>query len=181
MNDIEANRRAIKWSQRELLGRILWSFVYPLFRFSPRPFFWSWRRMLLRFCGANIGRNVHIYPTARIAIPWNLQIEADAAVGDRVILYSLGPIKIGARATISQGAHLCAGTHDWRDHKMPLVKSPIEIGADAWVCADAFIGPNVTIGEGAIVGARSLIMKNVPPRNIVSGNPSQMIGMRESV
>lgn len=111
-------------------------------------------------------------------MPWNLVLGAQCAVGDRAILYSLGPIMIGPRTTVSQGAHLCAGTHDWRDPTMPLLKPPIEIGADAWVCADAFIGPNVTIGSGAIIGARAVVTKNVGPGLIVAGNPACEIGKR---
>ena len=133
----------------------------------------------MRLCGAKIAADVHIHPSVRITIPWNLEIGAGAAVGDRSILYSLGAIQIGPRATISQGAHLCAGTHDWRDPTMPLLKRPIKIGADAWVCADAFIGPDVSVGEGAIIGACAVVMKNVAPRTIVVGNPACEIGKRD--
>jgi putative colanic acid biosynthesis acetyltransferase WcaF len=100
-------------------------------------------------------------------------------VGDRVILYALGSIKIGSGATVSQYAHLCAGTHDWRNPTMPLIKLPIEIGKDAWICADAFIGPSVNIGNASIVGARAVVMKNVPSNTIVVGNPAQEIGKRD--
>ena len=105
-------------------------------------------------------------------MPWNLEIGEYAAIGDRAILYALGPITIGARATISQRAHLCAGTHDIRDPARPLLKPPITIGSDAWVCADAFVGPGVTVGEHAIVGARAVAMKDVPAHAIVVGNPA---------
>ena len=108
-------------------------------------------------------------------MPWNLEIGASAAVGDRVNLYALGPITIGARATVSQGAHLCAGTLDISDPTRPLLKLPITIGSDAWVCADAFIGPGVTLGEHAIVGARAVAMKDVPAHTIVVGNPARQI------
>jgi putative colanic acid biosynthesis acetyltransferase WcaF len=111
-------------------------------------------------------------------MPWNIEIGDYAAVGERAILYALGHIKIGKRTTISQGAHLCAGTHDWHDPAMPLVKSAIEIGADSWLCADVFIGPGVNIGDHAIVGARAVVMKDVPPGIIVAGNPARQIGVR---
>lgn len=157
----------------------MWLLLWPLFRFSPRPFFWPWRRLLLRMFGAKIASQVHIHPNARIEIPWNIEIGSHAAVGDGAKLYSLGIIRIGARATISQGVHLCAGTHEWRDPLMPLLKTPIEIGADVWICADAFIGPDVTIGDHAIVGARAVVMKNVSSGTIVAGNPARKIGMRD--
>lgn len=173
--DVEANRRARKWSRREQLGRLLWGLVLPFFRFSPRPF-WGWRRLILRIFGARVGKFVHIYPSVHISIPWNLTLEDSSAVGDRAILYALGPIHIGARATVSQGAHLCAGTHDIKDPARPLLKPPITICQDAWICADAFVGPGVAIGQGAIVGARAVVMKDVPDDAIVVGNPARTIG-----
>ena len=179
MIEVEENRLAQKWSKHELTGRIMWALTYPLFRLSPRPFFWAWRRFLLRLYGAKIGRDVHIYPSVRITIPWHVEIGDAAAVGDRAILYALGPIRIGARATVSQGAHICAGTHDWRHPAMPLAKPPIEVGADVWVCADAFIGPGVTVGDGAIIGARAVVTKDVAPFTLMAGNPAQEIGRRD--
>ncbi len=170
--DITANRQQRSWSHRVLIGRCLWWAVSPLFRLSPRPL-WAWRVWLLRCFGAQIGRQVHLHPTVRITIPWNLRIDEQAAVGDRAILYALGPIAIGARATVSQNAHLCAGTHDWRDPARPLVKTPIQIGADAWICADAFVGPGVRIGAGAILGARAVAMTDLAPGHIGAGNPMQ--------
>ncbi len=132
--------------------------------------------MILRMFGANVGVAVHVFPTVRIAIPWNVELQSECAVGDGAILYSLGRITIGQRATVSQGAHLCAGTHDFRDPSRPLLKPPIFIGNDAWVCADAFIGPGVMVGEGSIVGARAVVTKNVRDGTIVAGNPARQIG-----
>jgi len=177
-SNVATNRRAQKWTRKELLGRALWSIAHPLFALCPRSF-WGGRRGLLRLFGARIGRNVHIYPSVRITIPWNLTIEAGAAVGDRAILYALGPITIGAQATISQGAHLCAGSHDYRDPTMPLMRSPITIGAEAWVCAEAFVGPGVTVGEQAILGARAVAFRDVPALTIAVGNPARNIKTRE--
>lgn len=168
------NRAARKWTFREQIGRVLWSLVWPLFRLSPRPL-WGWRRMILRLFGAKVGHEAHIYPSVRITIPWNLDLGRSSAIGDHVILYALGPIRIGDRATVSQGAHLCAGTHDLKDPSRPLLKPPIDIGEDAWICADAFIGPGVSIGKGSIAGARAVVVKNVGPFDIVAGNPARFI------
>jgi putative colanic acid biosynthesis acetyltransferase WcaF len=176
--DIAANRRARKWTRSEMAGRALWTLAHPLFAWSPRPF-WGWRSFLLRCFGARIGRHAHVFPSARITIPWNLSIGEDAAVGDRVILYALGPISIGRQSTISQGAHLCAGTHDYRRADMALVKAPISIGDEVWVCADAFVGPGVRIGDRAIIGARAVVMKNTAENMIVAGNPARVIRERE--
>jgi putative colanic acid biosynthesis acetyltransferase WcaF len=176
--DIAANRRAAKWTRGELLGRVLWGLTGLLFSLSPRPF-WGWRNFLLRLFGARIGRHVRIYPTVRIAIPWNLSVGDHAAIGDGAILYSLGPIHIGPAVTISQYAHICAGTHDYRRPELPLVKPPISIEEGAWICADAFVGPNVTVSAFAIVGACAVVTRNVEAWTIVGGNPARVISTRQ--
>ncbi|MEM1382307.1 MAG: acetyltransferase [Pseudomonadota bacterium] len=175
--DIAANRRARKWTRREQLGRVLWSLAHPLFACSPRPA-WAWRRGLLRLFGAEIGTAVQVHPSVRVTIPWNLTLGDEVGVGDRAILYALGPIRIGAQATVSQGAHLCAGTHDHRDPAMPLVKAPIEIGNGAWICADAFVGPGRRVGARAILAARGVLTRDLAPGGIAGGNPAEVIGQR---
>jgi len=111
-------------------------------------------------------------------VPWNLRVGDNTAVGDGVILYSLGRIELGRDVTVSQGAHLCAGTHDYRKTDLPLVKATIAVGDGAWICADAFIGPNVVVGEHAILGARAVAVSNVDAWTIVGGNPARVIGKR---
>ena len=175
--DIAACRNQRPYSRREYLLRILWTLATPLFRFSPRPFF-GWRRMLLRLFGAQVGAGAHVYPSARIYLPWNLTLGEEASIGEWALVYNLGPVAIGDRATISHRAHLCAGTHDYRDPTLPLLRLPIEIGSQAWVCADAFIGPGRKVGEGAIVGAAAVVAADVPAWQIVGGNPARVIKAR---
>jgi putative colanic acid biosynthesis acetyltransferase WcaF len=176
--DIAGNRRATKWSRRELLHRFLWDLAQPTLRLVPRHF-WGLRCWSLRLFGARIGREVRIHRTVRVAIPWNLAIGDEAAIGDGVQIYNLGKVSIGAQATISQGAHLCAGTHDYRRPGLPLVKCKINIGRGAWICADAFVGPNVNVGDFAILGARAVVVRNVEPGLVVAGNPARIVGRRE--
>src|SRR5437764_6904759 len=178
MLDVEQNRRARKYSSGVIIRWILWTFSQPLFRFSSRPCF-DWRRFLFRCFVAKIGRSVHVYPTATIYFPWNLEAGDESAVGEHALIYNLGRVTLGARVTISHGAHLCAGTHDHTKADFPLLRPPIMIGSDAWICADAFVGPGVTIGEGAVMGARAVAMKDVSPRSIVVGNPAHESKKRE--
>jgi putative colanic acid biosynthesis acetyltransferase WcaF len=175
--NIERNRSRREWSRPELLGRVLWAACRPLFRWSPR-LCWGWRCWLLRIFGARVGAHVHIHPSVRVFIPWNLEIGDWSSVGFDALIYNLGPVRIGSRATVSQRAHLCGGTHDFRDDAMPLIKSPITIGDDAWICADAFVGPGVTVGARAVVGARSVLVKDVAEGAIVAGNPARPVGQR---
>lgn len=176
--DITANRSATKYRRSEQLRRVAWGLVVPLFRFSPRICF-GWRRFLLRLFGAKVGQQTHIYNSAVIYMPWNLSIGDQSSIGEWALIYNLGPITIGNCTTISQRVHLCAGTHDYTDPALPLLKPPIVIKDQAWICADAFVGPNVTVGEGAIVGARAVVSKDVESWAIMAGNPAKFIRRRE--
>lgn len=175
--DINANRSAKKYSLKELILRILWGLVFPLYRFSPRPMF-AWRASILRIFGAKVGQHTNIYNTAIIYMPWNLVIGDHSSIGEWALIYNIGSISIGSSTTISQRSHLCAGTHDFNDPALPLLKPPIVVGNQAWICADSFVGPNITVGEGAIVGARAVVTKNVGSWSIVAGNPAKYIKMR---
>lgn len=179
--DIAAARRSRVWSRRELFARALWEGLRgPLFAWTPRPL-WGWRRGVLRLFGARIGAGARLHPTVRVAVPWRLSIGEDAAIGDRAILYSLGRIEIGPAATVSQGAHLCAGSHDYARADLPLLRPPIRIGAGAWICADAFIGPGVAVGELAVIGARAVVMKDAPARAVLAGNPARIVKQRPAL
>lgn len=161
------------------LRRLVWSVAYScLFRISPRPMH-AWRAIILRLFGAEMGRGTHVYPRVRIWAPWNLIVEDEAGVADDVILYSMAKITIGNRAVVSQGAHLCTGTHDYQDPSFRLYAEPIRIGAEAWICADAFIGPGVNIGDAAVIGARSVVSKDMPASMVCAGNPCRPIKARE--
>lgn len=167
------------YSLRNRLARMLWNFVQAsLFRFSPRPFH-SWRNFLLRLFGAKVGYGAHIYPKVNIWAPWNLEIGDETGVGDGATLYSQGRISIGNRAVISQGAHLCAGTHDYENENFSLVTKPIVICSYAWVAAEVFVHPGVEIGEGAVVGARSVVTKSLSAWTVSAGNPCKTIKLRE--
>jgi len=172
--DISSNRSARKYSRAELAGRVLWGMVSPLFRFSPR-LCWGWRNSLLRAFGANVGHHVQIHPSVRIFLPWNLIIGDWSSIGFDALIYNLGPVTLGSRVTISQRAHLCAGSHDYRDPSMTLLKPPIKIGDGVWICADAFVGPGVSVGEGAVVGARAVVMRDVEPLSVMAGNPARKV------
>jgi putative colanic acid biosynthesis acetyltransferase WcaF len=176
--NILENRKLHPYTKIEYFGRFLWSIFFLFFRYSPRVFF-AWRNFILRLFGAKIGKNVHIYPSAVIYLPWNLKVGNDSSIGEWTLIYNLGKIDIGSKATISHRAHLCAGTHQYFKANLPLMRLPIKIGDQAWICSDSFIGPNVIIGNSAIVGAGAVVMKNVKSRQIVAGNPAKFIKFRK--
>jgi putative colanic acid biosynthesis acetyltransferase WcaF len=174
---IEACRRTRNYSLREQGLRVGWALIRPAFAWSPRVC-WRWRNLLLRLFGAKLGRGVRVDPSARIFAPWALVVGDHTSIGWNTVLYNLGPMEIGSRVTISQGAHLCGGTHDHTDPTMPLRRLPIVVGDEAWICADAFIGPGVTVGQRAVVGARAVAIRDVPADMIVAGNPAAVVKPR---
>lgn len=167
--------------RRLVLLRWLWLFVQStLFRWSPRPCH-GFRARLLKLFGADIPvpSQVVIFPTAKVTFPWRLHLEPRSMVGRHVTIYNLGQVTLQHGANISQNVHLCAGTHDFNQWSMPLLTPPITIGRNAWISADVFIGPGVTIGELCVVGARSVVIKDMPAKMICVGNPCHPIKPRE--
>lgn len=159
-------------------GRAMWSVSSVLFKYSPKPFH-AWRSFILRCFGAKVGHGVHVYPGVVIWAPWNLELHDECGIANKVILYSQGKIIIGKRAVISQGTHLCTGTHDYTKAGFPLTTRPIYIGEQAWVAADSFVHPGVTIGAGCVIGARSVVHKNMPEWTVCAGHPCKPIKKRE--
>jgi putative colanic acid biosynthesis acetyltransferase WcaF len=160
------------FSLRNRLARLAWQLVYTLlFRPTPPPLH-AWRRCLLRCFGAHIAAGCHIYSDARIWAPWNLHMAAKSCLGPRVICYSMAPIYLGERVVVSQGAHLCTGSHDYTSATFPLYAKPITIGSDAWICTEAFVGPGVQIGEGAVIGARAVAVRSQAAWMVCAGNPA---------
>ena len=174
---IKESRSNRSYTFTEYIGRFLWTLVTPLFFLSPRPFF-GWRSFLLRLFGAKVGRYVHIYPSAKIYIPWNLVIGDESSIGEWVLIYNLGLVNIGKQTTISHRAHICAGTHDYSSPSLPLLRNSVKIGSKVWICSDAFVGPNIKIGDGAIIAAAAVVVKNVSHMKIVAGNPAKYIKRR---
>lgn len=158
--------------------RSLWSVVYrALFVLSPVPCF-GWRRMILRLFGARLHPTAKVYPTTRIWAPWNLSMGQWSALGPEVYCYNVAEVCLERDATVSFRAFLCTASHDIRRADRPLISGPIRLRSGAYVFADAFIGMNVTLHEGAVAAARAVVVKDVAPYDIVGGNPAKVIGSR---
>jgi len=148
-----------------------------LFHCSPQVLY-GWRRFLLRAFGARIGKGVLIRPSANVTYPWKLTIGDWSWVGDHATLYTLGEITIGNNAVVSQHAYLCAASHDYIHPTFDLYAKPIHVESEAWLAAHVFVGPGVTIGRGAIVGACSVVLRDVPAKMICAGNPLRVLRER---
>lgn len=159
--------------------RVLWIIIYSiLFRPFNLSIFKKWRIAVLRSFGAKIGDNSCVYASAKIWAPWNLEIGSYSCIGPRVDCYNQGKISIGNQTIISQKVYLCASSHDFTKSNFPLIRKSVHISDQVWIAADAFVAPGVTIGEGAVIGARSAVVKNVDAWTVVGGNPARYIKNR---
>lgn len=168
------------YSRRELARQRLWSVVQcTVFRFSP-PRAHAFRARLLRFFGADVPapEQVVVFASARVFFPWKLRLEPRTMIGRQVNIYNLGAVTLRRGANLAQGVHLCAGTHDFTRWSMPLLTAPIEVGPNAWIAAEVFVGPGVTIGELAVIGARSVVVRDQPARMVCAGHPCRPLHPR---
>ena len=160
------------------LFRGLWILAWLLLaRGTPRQMR-GWRVLLLRLFGAEVHATADIRASARIWYPPNLSVGPRAVIGPRVDCYCQGPVRIGAYAVISQDACLCTGTHEIDSPEFRLLTRPIEIGANAWICSGAFVGPGVTVGEGAVLAARGATFRNLKAWWVNQGNPARPVRAR---
>jgi putative colanic acid biosynthesis acetyltransferase WcaF len=135
------------------------------------------RNMLLRLFGAKIDKDALVYNTCTVFAPWNLVV-GRSCIGPNTIIYNKDMIIIGDDSVVSQYSYLCTAGHDTSSLMLPLITAPIEIEDHVWIAANCFIGMGVIISEGAIVGARSAVFKDVEPWTIVGGNPAKFIKKR---
>jgi len=167
------------WSGGERVLRVLWDFCWFAFCvWTPKPAN-PWRLFWLRIFGATIHGKPFVHQRARIEIPWNLTLHDRACLGDRTNAYTLGPIEIGARSTIAQEVYLSTGSHDFSRTGIPLVTGKITVGEDVFIGARAFVMPGITIGDRSVIGACSVVTKDVPADSIAAGNPCRVLGPRE--
>jgi putative colanic acid biosynthesis acetyltransferase WcaF len=154
------------------LTRALWVVTWALLASWTPPQLVAWRRMLLRLFGATVAPTANIRGTAKIWLPSNLEMHDYATLGPRANCYNMAKVTLGRYAIVSQGAHLCAGSHRIDDEHFQLVAKPIAIGERAWIAAEAFVGPGVTVGEGAVLGARGVAFENLRAWTVYIGNPA---------
>lgn len=162
---------ASPWTFQHKILQIFWEVAWWfLCNWTPKPFN-KLRLVILRCFGCKIHGRPFVHQRARIQIPWNLTLHDRACLGDQANVYTLGEIEIGPRSTIAQEAYLSTGSHDFSHPNMPLVTGKITIGADCFIGARAFVMPGVTIGDGAVVGAMSVVTKDVEAWTYNVGNP----------
>jgi putative colanic acid biosynthesis acetyltransferase WcaF len=154
------------------MRRLAWQIAWMLLaRWTP-PQMHVWRICILRLFGADVSWQAYVYGTVKIWAPWRLRMAEFSTLAPHVTVYNIATVSIGRRAVVSQGAHLCTGSHDYRAADFPLYSRPISIERRAWVCASAFVGPGVVIHEGAVLAACGVTFTSLDKWTVYLGNPA---------
>jgi putative colanic acid biosynthesis acetyltransferase WcaF len=179
MNCIDLTKSVSPFSSKEKLLRFFWSFlVWPIVRFIPFRPGSKLRVLALRAFGAKIGSYCLVEPGCKIWMPWNLTMIEYVAIGRNVEIYNYGMVSIGRMTVVSQYCYLCTGSHDYTHPHMPLIWDNITLGSEAWVAAGTWILPGVSVGDGTVIGARSLVAKNLPAWSVCAGHPCKVVKPR---
>lgn len=163
------------------IARVAWWWVHLLLvRWTPRPMH-AWRAVVYRLCGARLGPDCHIYPSARVWAPWNLVCEDTVGIGEGAVVYNPATITLGSHCVISQDAYLCGATHDFEAAGFPMLSRPIRIGRRAWICARAVVGPGVVVGDGAVLGLASVTTRDLDAWTVYVGAPARALRQRTPI
>lgn len=105
---------------------------------------------------------------------------------DRLVIGKFCSIASGVRFLMNGANHPDAGStfpfwmfgKGWHERREPRQRGPIIVGNDVWIGLEALLLPNVTIGDGAVIGARAVVTHDVPPYAVVVGNPARVLRQR---
>lgn len=158
----------------------LWAIVWAIgVSWLPRAGANHWIRFVYRSFGANIPGSSGVHPSAKVYMPWNLRMGAYSVIGSGANVLNAAPFIMGQNCVVSERAYLCCASHNIYSNAHEQINAPIIMHDRSWVAAEAFVGMGVTIGEGAVVGARAAVFKDVEPWTVVGGNPAKVIKKRE--
>lgn len=176
----DSERRGRTFSWRHLAFRAVWNVAWLLLAAWTPPPFHRWRRLVLIAFGAKIARGARVYGSARIWYPPNLEMGRNAVLGWKVNCYSMDNIVLEDFAEVAQFNHLVTGTHDFNSETFQLYTRPIRICSHAWIAANCFVGPGVTVHEGAVLGACGVTFRDLEPWTVYAGNPAKPIKSRHN-
>lgn len=141
------------------------------------------RKTILTNLLGNLGEGSNISNNVKIIAPEKVFIGEEVGIANKVILDGRGKIKIGDYSLIGFESVIVTSTHNYQNKDMPIrkqgmYKKEIEIGSDVWVGARVMILPGVKIGNRSIIGANSVVTKDIPHDCIYGGVPAKFIKKR---
>lgn len=168
-----------EFPKRVKIKFLLWHTInMTIFRYS--PFFCrKFRVLLLRLFGAKIDWSCSISRLAEIDGPWFLTMGYRSSLADGVWISCLAPVTIGKHCIIGRGVSITTGSHRLSSPRFELVTAPVTIHDNAWLATRSFVHKGCIVGEGAVVGACSVVSGEIAPWAVVCGNPAKFVKKRE--
>ncbi len=167
------------YTKKQKLIRLIFQIIWTICaRPFPKATMRKWNIFLLCLFGAKIAKTCTVYSSANIFMPQNLIMDDHACLAGHTIVENAAIVHLKEYSIVSQYSYLCTASHDIRDKDFPQFSKLITVGKGSWVAARCFVGPGVTIGDNAVVGAAASVFKDVPANAVVGGNPAKYIKER---
>ena len=158
--------------------RTLWHYVSLIFFESGWFPFYKLKASLLRLFGAKVGKGLKMKPDVKIKYPWFLEIGDYVSIGEKVWIDNLALVTLKDCVTVSQGAMLITGNHNYKSEAFDLMTANIIVNEGAWLCTKSKVGPGVEIGRNVILSLSAVTTKNLKADGIYSGNPAVFVKTR---
>lgn len=104
----------------------------------------------------------------------------DVFIAENVVLDARGGLEIGSYTSINSRVMIWSAQHDWRSPDFAYSQDTVKIGMRCWICAATIVLPGRSIGDGAVVGAGSVVSRDVSAWKLAAGNPVKEVGDRPS-
>ena len=164
--DVGDYRAGSKWKV------VLWYFInYYMFN-SPFPWPYGLKRWILIAFGAKVGKGLVIKPRVIIKNPWRLVVGKHCWIGESVWIDNLADVSVGNNVSISQGAMLLTGNHDYTVSSFPYRLGKIVIEDGVWIGAKSVVCPGITCKSHSILTVNSVATKDLDAWSIYTGNPA---------
>jgi maltose O-acetyltransferase len=130
----------------------------------------------LGFCGVG----VNIYRPVCFESPEFIEIADFVSIAPFVHIWGNGGVRLGKCTMIASHTAITSVTHDYAQSEMykTLITKPVEIGEHVWIGSHSVIMPGIRVGNGAVIGAGSIVTHDVPPFTIVNGVPARVVKTR---
>lgn len=153
---------------------------------------WNWfftfvpsyviRRGVLRVMyGVKMGQNVNVHMGVKFLKPWGVVIGDNVNIQLGCFIDGRGGVDIGRNTDITLGVRILSQQHDIDDGEYTTISKSVHIGQNCIVGSYALIMPGVTVGDGGVVAAGSVVVKNVDAWKMVAGNPAVIKRSRKQI
>jgi putative colanic acid biosynthesis acetyltransferase WcaF len=161
------------------IKQLIWYFTNVIIFRNPLVVSNRLKVTLLKCFGAKVGKGVVLKPSVNIKFPWKLTIGNYSWIGESVWIDNLSEVHIGEHVTISQGALLLTGSHDFTKETFDLITRSIVLEDGVWIGARGIVYGGAICKSHAILGMNSVAVGQLNPYTIYKGNPAVPIKIRE--